>query len=152
MNLNLAVRFFELAFRALSPEEQAELKRLIVKMLMGIVAATGLLTWFVVVPALNQAGAPTPPTTAADEVNVVARAPGTDPKFALNFCNDPATTVSRPRFPVPEASGQLVASRGTDTLTWQGPGTVTALYETKDESRPIDITPDAVACLVKKVK
>lgn len=85
-------------------------------------------------------------------VNLLARAPGTDPKFALNFCNDPATTVARPRFPVPEASGQLVASRGTDTLTWQGPGTVTALYETKDESTPIDITPDAVACLVKKVQ
>lgn len=150
--MNLAIRFFELAFRALSPDEQAELKRLAIKMLLGIVAGTGLLTWFVVVPALNQAGAPTPPTTASDEINVVARAPGTDPKFALNFCNDPATVVQRPRFPVPEASGQLVATRGMDTITWQGPGTVTALYETKDESRPIDITPEAVECLVKKVK
>jgi len=85
-------------------------------------------------------------------VNILARAPGTDPKFALNFCNDPATVVQRPRFPVPEASGQLVASRGTDTLTWQGPGTVTALYETKDESTPIDITPEAITCLTKKVR
>lgn len=150
--MSTAIRFFELAFHALTPAEQAELKRLIVKMVMAIIGATGLFTWFVVVPALNTAGAPTPPTTAADEVNIVARAPGTDPKFALNFCNDPATTVSRPRFPVPEAAGQLVASRGTDTITWQGPGTVTALYETKDESRPIDITPDAIACFVKKVK
>ena len=32
------------------------------------------------------------------------------------------------------------------------PGTVTALYETKDESRPIDITPEAIECFVKKVK
>ena len=87
-----------------------------------------------------------------DQVHILARAPGTDPKFALNFCNDPATTVSRPRFPVPEASGQLVASRGTDTLTWQGPGTVTALYETATESTPIDITPDGVACLTKKAR
>lgn len=85
-------------------------------------------------------------------ITILARAPGTDPKFALDFCNHPATTVARPRFPVPEASGQLVASRGTDTLTWQGPGTVTALYETKDESTPIDITPEAIACMTKKVK
>lgn len=150
--MSTAIRFIELAFRALTPEERAEFKRLLIKIAMALVGATGLLTWFVVVPALNQAGAPTPPTTASTEINVVARAPGTDSKFALNFCNDPATTVARPRFPVPEASGQLVASRGTDTITWQGPGTVTALYETKDESRPIDITPDAVACLLRKVK
>lgn len=149
--MSTAIRFFELAFHALTPTEQAELKRLLLKMAMALVAGTGLLTWFVIVPALNQVGAPTPPTTAASEVNVVARAPGTDPAFALNFCNDPATQVTRPRFPVPEQNGALEASRGTDTLTWPGYG-VSAHYQTVSEGRDIDITPAAVDCLRKKVK
>jgi hypothetical protein len=136
---------------ALTPLEQAELKRLVLKMVVAVVMGTGLLTWFVIVPGMNQAGGPTPPTTAADEVNIVARAPGTDPAFALNFCKDPATTVTRPRFPVPEQNGSLEASRGTDTLTWPGFG-VTARYQTSSEGRDIDITPAAVDCLQKKVK
>lgn len=149
--MNIAIRFVELAFRALSPTEQAELKRLVLKMALAVVAGTGLLTWFVVVPAMNQVGAPTPPTTAASEVNVVARAPGTDPAFALNFCKDPATVVTRPRFPVPEQNGALEASRGTDTLTWPGYG-VSARYQTSSDGRDIDITPAAVECLQKKVR
>ena len=86
-----------------------------------------------------------------DGINIVARAPGTDPAFALNFCNDPATKVERPLFPVPEDAGRLVATRGTDNINYSGTGG-TARYETSSEGRDIDITPAAVDCLRKKVK
>lgn len=86
-----------------------------------------------------------------DEVNIVARAPGTDPAFALNFCNDPATKVERPLFPVPEDAGRLTATRGTDTLSYPGTGS-TAWYATGTEGRGIDVTPAAVECFRKKVR
>lgn len=134
-------------------EERAHFRGMLLELGIPITIVTLVFTNFIMGPIQGTpVVGPVIDAALPDEVNILARAPGTDPKFALNFCNDPATTVARPRFPVPEASGQLVASRGTDTLTWQGPGTVTALYETKDESTPIDITPDAVACLTAKVK
>lgn len=68
--MSTITRAFALAFHALTPAERSELKRLVSKLLLAVVAATGLLTWFVVVPAMNQAGGPTPPTTAADEVKL----------------------------------------------------------------------------------
>lgn len=111
----------------------------------GIVLAWGAIT------ATSQAGISAVPGATTDAINIVARAPGTDPAFALNFCNDPATVVSRPRFPVPEQDGGLEASRGTDTLTWPGFG-VSARYQTSTDGRDIDITPKAVECLKGKVK
>lgn len=68
--MNAVSRFLTLAFSSLTLEERKELKRLLVKMALAVAAGTGLLTWFVVVPAMNQAGAPTPPTTASEEIRL----------------------------------------------------------------------------------
>lgn len=152
--MNALARAVELAFHALTPTEQAELRRLLFKMALALVAATGLLTWFVVVPSMNQAGGPTPPTTASDEVHIVARAPG--PGYNVKaFCDDPATKVAPPLFPVGEDIGRLVASRGNETVNWPGKGAQMARHEWVDDrntpqGEDVEMTPSAVECFLKK--
>lgn len=82
-------------------------------------------------------------------ITILARAPGTDPKFALNFCNDPATKAEAPA-PVPEDGGRITLTRGLDTLSWPGYASLTARYQTTNEGSDVDMTPASVACFQKK--
>lgn len=82
-------------------------------------------------------------------ITILARAPGTDPLFALNFCNDPATRVEMPG---PVDDGRITLSRGTDTLSWAGNNALTAYYQSATEGVPVDMTKQAAECFTKKAK
>lgn len=95
-------RAIALAFHALTPAERAELKRLVLKMLVAMGIGSGLL-WYGVSVLGSQAGAPVPP--GIDVVDEVKLPPAPRSPDGLTLC--PKGWQSTPGAIPPEAISQL---------------------------------------------
>lgn len=132
------------------PEERMRFVRLFVQ-LLGSGAIAG---WVLATILSTAAGVSTLPGSSTDTLVVVAREPG--PSYNVKaFCDDPATRVSRPRMPVTEDAGRLVANRGTESINWPGQLAQVARREWIDtggvsHGEEVEMTPAAVACFIKK--
>lgn len=144
---------FDYAVSMLSPDQQKMFRR-------GLILVGGLLVFlgggggFVMATGFTNIfdRSPVPGATAdpvqVQVIEVVPRAPGTDPRFALDFCNDPVTKAEPPGPVDPE---RITLTRGTDTLSWTGVETAPAYYQPYNEQgKPVDMTPASVACFKRK--
>src|SRR4051794_26524802 len=98
-------RLMTLGYQSLTPVEKAELKGIALKFLMAIVTATGLLTYFVVVPAISQITGVVPPATDTTTV-VKAFEPGNGFDVG-DYCLNRAVHVTIKQIPGAEVLGTV---------------------------------------------
>lgn len=153
-------RFFALAFASLTPVERGELKSILIKLALGFVTATGLLTYFVVVPAVSKTTGVVPPETGGTTITTVAREPGVSYNVAA-FCADPATAVGKtPMVDAIAGGNRYVALRATESVNWPDSpigGNPSAVHYWHDDKgvqlqEAVEVTKQAADCLRGKAK